>query len=190
MVIALVAAMIFFGIQTDGVLFRPINLTNLILQNSYILILAIGMMLCILTGNIDLSVGSVVAFVGAISAILMVDANVNPFLAMTISLLIGGLIGAWQGFWIAFLRIPAFIVTLAGMLIFRGLALVILQGQSKGPFPSVFQSLSSGFIHDPFGGITMGATEIHGLTLLIGILISAFIVINELKKHKKQKEFN
>jgi putative multiple sugar transport system permease protein len=190
MIIALVAAMIFFGFLTDGVLFRPVNLTNLVLQNSYVLILASGMLLCILTGNIDLSVGSVVAFVGAVSAMMMVDAHMNPFLAMLLALLIGGVIGAWQGFWIAFLHIPAFIVTLSGMLVFRGLAQVLLKGQSKGPFPVVFQSLSSGYIADPFGGISIGGVNLHGLTLFIGLVIAALIVAGEIRKRKKQREYH
>ncbi|MDR1956262.1 MAG: sugar ABC transporter permease [Treponema sp.] len=190
MIIALVVAMVFFGVLTNGVLFRPVNLTNLVLQNSYVLILAVGMMLCILTGNIDLSVGSVVAFVGAVSAMLMVDAQMNPFAAMLLALLIGGAIGAWQGFWIAFFHIPAFIVTLSGMLVFRGLAQVLLKGQSKGPFPVVFQSLSSGYIPDLLGGISIGGANLHGLTLLIGLIISVLIVISEMRKRKKQKEYN
>jgi putative multiple sugar transport system permease protein len=190
MIIALVAAMILFGVLTNGVLFRPVNLTNLVLQNSYVLILAVGMMLCILTGNIDLSVGSVVAFVGAVSAVMMVDRQFNPFLAMALALLIGGLIGAWHGFWIAFLNIPAFIVTLSGMLVFRGLAQVILKGQSKGPFPVVFQALSSGYIADPLGGVTVGATTLHLLTLIIGTVISALIVISEIRKRNRQRKFN
>jgi putative multiple sugar transport system permease protein len=189
MIIALAAAMIFFGILTGGVLFRPVNLTNLVLQNSYVLILAVGMMLCILTGNIDLSVGSVVAFVGAVSAMMMVDAHMNPFLAMFLALLIGGLIGAWQGFWIAFLHIPAFIVTLSGMLVFRGLAQVLLKGQSKGPFPVVFQALSSGYIADPFGGITVGGIPFHLLTLIIGLVISILIVISEIGSRNRQKKY-
>ncbi len=184
MLLALAAAMILFQITTDGVLLRPVNLTNLILQNSYILILAIGMLLAILTGNIDLSVGSVVAFVGAISATLMVDHGIPSVYAMVIALLIGGVIGAWQGYWIAYVKIPAFIVTLAGMLIFRGLALVVLQGQSKGPFPQMFQSLSSGFIPDPFGG------DKHLLTILIGLVISVGIAVNEIHKRRKQKKFD
>jgi putative multiple sugar transport system permease protein len=190
MIIALVAAMIFFGILTNGVLFRPVNLTNLVLQNSYVLILAVGMMLCILTGNIDLSVGSVVAFVGAVSAVMMVDRQFNPFLAMTLALIIGGLIGAWHGFWIAFLHIPAFIVTLSGMLVFRGLAQVILKGQSKGPFPGVFQALASGYIADPLGGVNAGGITLHLLTLIIGIVISALIVVSEIRKRNRQRKFN
>ncbi len=183
MLIALAVAMIFFQIMTGGVLLKPINLTNLVLQNSYILILAVGMLLCILTGNIDLSVGSVVAFVGAISATLMVDKGIPSIYAMFLALLVGGIIGAWQGYWIAYVKIPAFIVTLAGMLIFRGLALVVLQGQSKGPFPEMFQSLSSGFIADPF------KSDKNYLTILIGIIASVLLVISEIRKRSKQKTF-
>ncbi|MBN2810850.1 MAG: sugar ABC transporter permease [Spirochaetales bacterium] len=183
MLLALAAAMIFFQILTDGVLLRPVNLTNLILQNSYILILAIGMLLCILTGNIDLSVGSVVAFVGAISATLMVDKGIPAIPAMLLALVVGGLIGAWQGYWIAYIKIPAFIVTLAGMLIFRGMALVVLQGQSKGPFPELFQSLSSGFMGDPFG------SDKNYMTILVGVAAALVIVFNEIHKTRKQKKF-
>jgi len=183
MLIALAAAMVFFQIMTGGVLLKPVNLTNLVLQNSYILILAVGMLLCILTGNIDLSVGSVVAFVGAISATLMVDKGIPSIYAMILALFIGGLIGAWQGYWIAYIKIPAFIVTLAGMLIFRGLALVVLQGQSKGPFPEMFQALSSGFIADPFG------SDKNYLTILIGIVASVLLVISEISRRIKQKKF-
>jgi putative multiple sugar transport system permease protein len=184
MLLALATVMILFQITTAGVLFRPVNLTNLILQNSYILILAVGMLLTILTGNIDLSVGSVVAFVGAISATLMVDKGIPPMYAMIIALAVGALIGAWQGYWIAYVKIPAFIVTLAGMLIFRGLALVVLQGQSKGPFPEMFQALSSGFIADPFG------SEKNLLTIIIGIVASVVVIVNEVLKRRKQKKFN
>jgi ABC-type xylose transport system, permease component len=184
MLLALAVAMILFQVLTGGVLLRPVNLTNLILQNSYILILAIGMLLCILTGNIDLSVGSVVAFVGAISATLMVDKGIPAFYAMILALIIGGLIGAWQGYWIAYVKIPAFIVTLAGMLVFRGLALVVLQGQSKGPFPQMFQSLSSGFIADPFHA------GYHGLTVVIGIAASVLLVWSEIHKRRKQAKFD
>lgn len=184
MLLALAIVMVLFQITTNGVLLRPVNLTNLVLQNSYILILAVGMLLCILTGNIDLSVGSVVAFVGAISATLMVDKGIPSVYAMLLALIIGGFIGAWQGYWIAYVKIPAFIVTLAGMLIFRGLALVVLQGQSKGPFPEMFQALSSGFIADPF------KSEKHLLTIIIGIVISIIIVISEITKRRKQIKFD
>jgi putative multiple sugar transport system permease protein len=188
MIIALIVAMIFFGILTDGVLLSPVNLTNLILQNSYVLILAIGMLLCTLTGNIDLSVGSVVALVGALAAILMVNLQMNYFLVIIICLIFGAIMGAWQGYWIAFVKIPAFIVTLAGMLIFRGLTLVVLQGQSKGPFPEGFQALSSGFIGDFFGGIVIGDNTLHLLTLIIGAVISIIVIAVSIRSRKKNIE--
>ncbi|HHW68554.1 MAG: putative multiple sugar transport system permease protein [Epulopiscium sp.] len=185
MLIALVSIALLFQIITEGVLLKPLNITNLILQNSYILVLAIGMLLVIITGNVDLSVGSVVAFVGAISAILMVNMKVNFFVAMIISLLIGALIGAWQGFWIAYVKIPAFIVTLAGMLIFRGLTMVVLKGTSIAPFPEAFTKISSGFIPDLFGG-----QGIHITTIIIGIILSVIIVILELNNRKTQLKYN
>ena len=186
MITALVSIMILFSFLTNGILMTPINLTNLILQNSYILILAIGMLLCTLTGNVDLSVGSVVALIGGVAAVLMVDFGLNPFFAVIISLLAGCVIGAWQGFWTAFVKVPAFIVTLAGMLIFRGLALVLLKGTSKGPFPQIFQSIASGFISDPFGGIKIFGSNMHALTLLIGILLCAVFLAAEIRRRKNQ----
>jgi putative multiple sugar transport system permease protein len=190
MIIALVSLMILFTFLTNGVLMTPINLTNLILQNSYILILAVGMLLCTLTGNVDLSVGSVVALIGGVAAVLMVDCGLNPFLAVLLSLLAGCAIGAWQGFWTAFVKVPAFIVTLAGMLIFRGLALVLLKGTSKGPFPQIFQSIASGFIPDPFGGITLFAKPLHSLSLIIGVLLCVVLIVAEIRTRKKQIKLN
>ena len=140
MVIALVFIMLLFQILTDGILLRPLNITNLILQNSYILILAIGMMLVIITGHIDLSVGSVAAFVGAVSAMMIIENDMPLFAAVVLSLLLGAAIGAWQGFWIAYVKIPAFIVTLAGMLLFRGLTMIVLEGKSIAPFPVSFKN--------------------------------------------------
>jgi multiple monosaccharide ABC transporter membrane protein len=131
MLIALIVIMALFQNLTGGILLKPQNITNLILQNSYVIILAIGMVLCILSsGNIDLSVGSIVAFVGAITGTLIVTMKVNVGLAIVLAIGAGIIIGIWQGFWIAYMRIPAFIVTLAGMLLFRGLTLVILQGKT------------------------------------------------------------
>jgi putative multiple sugar transport system permease protein len=190
MVIALVAAMAAFGVLTGGVFFRPVNLTNLVLQNSYVLILAVGMLLCTLTGNVDLSVGSIVCFVGALSGVMMVDLQWNPFLVMFLILLTGALIGAWQGFWIAFVKVPPFIATLAGMLVFRGLGQVIMKGQTKAPFPRVFQLIASGYIPDPFGGLHIGEATLHILTLLIGLAIVAVIVAGEIRKRRKQKSYN
>ena len=139
MLIALVAIMAFFQVTTKGILLLPMNVSNLVLQNSYVLILAVGMTLCILTGgNIDLSVGSVCAFIGGIMGILIINLKMNVGLAVLICLLIGAVIGMWQGFWIAYVRIPAFIVTLAGMLIFRGLTITMLKGLTLSPFPESF----------------------------------------------------
>jgi len=148
---ALIAIMAFFQIATGGILLRPINLTNLVLQNSYIVIMAIGMLLVIVAGHIDLSVGSVLGFIGALAAVMIVNWNMPYLLAGALCLVAGALIGAAQGFWIAYFRIPSFIVTLAGMLVFKGLTLWLLAGQSVGPFPPQFQLISSGFVPDFLG---------------------------------------
>ena len=190
MVIALAVAMIFFGALTDGTFFKPVNLTNLVLQNSYVLVLALGMLLCTLTGNVDLSVGSIVCFVGAICGVMIVDLHLNPYLTMLIALGTGTLIGMWQGFWIAFVHVPPFIATLGGMLIFRGLGQVIMQGQTKAPFPREFQVIASGYIPDPFGSLTVGDTKFHLLTIFIGLVIIAFIIFSDIKKRKKDKAYN
>ncbi|WP_404330158.1 multiple monosaccharide ABC transporter permease [Mesobacillus maritimus] len=185
MVIALVLITLLFQVLTDGTLLKPLNITNLILQNSYILILAVGMVLVIITGHIDLSVGSVAAFVGAISAILMINMQMNPVLAVIICLAVGALIGAWQGFWVAYVGIPAFIVTLAGMLLFRGLTLVVLQGQSIAPYPESFQKISNGFLPDFFGG-----TDIHILSIVIGVAVSLILIGLEIKGRNNQLRYN
>ncbi len=185
MVIALITIMMFFQIVTNGVLLQPLNITNVILQNSYILVLAVGMLLVIITGNVDLSVGSVAAFVGSVSAVLMVTHKMPFIPAVIISLLIGGLIGAWQGFWIAYVKIPAFIVTLAGMLIFRGLTMVTLKGMSLSPFPVAFQKISSGFIPNFLGG-----SGFHTTTVLVGILFSVVYVLFELRNRNTQIKYN
>lgn len=183
MIIALVLIVVFFQILTGGTLLKPLNITNIILQNSYILVLAVGMVLVIITGHIDLSVGSIAAFIGAISAILMVNMNMNPVLVVIISLLLGALIGAWQGFWVAYVGIPAFIVTLAGMLLFRGLTLVVLKGQSIAPFPESFQKISTGFIPNPFGG------EFHTTSMIIGLLVSFIIIVLEWSSYHSQVKY-
>ena len=142
MLIALVVITIFFAWKTNGTLLAPQNITNLISQNGYVVILAVGMLLCILTGgNIDLSVGSIVALVGALAGKLIVTYKMNIYIAILICLLAGILLGVWQGYWIAYTRIPAFIVTLAGMLLFRGIALMILDGLTISPFPANFFNL-------------------------------------------------
>ncbi|ARM13462.1 MULTISPECIES: multiple monosaccharide ABC transporter permease [Rhizobium] len=150
MFIALIAIMVFFQISTGGVLFRPLNLTNIILQNSFIVIMALGMLLVIVAGHIDLSVGSVVGFIGAIAGVMTVQWHMNYVLAGVVCLALGALVGGLQGYFVAYHKIPSFIVTLAGMLVFRGLTLFVMTasgtGTSIGPFPPEFQLISIGFL--------------------------------------------
>lgn len=181
MTCALLFIMLLFQLLTDGILLQPLNITNIILQNSYILILAVGMVMIIITGHIDLSVGSVAAFIGALSAILMIELNVNPVLAVLICLIAGALVGAWQGFWVAYVQIPAFIVTLAGMLIFRGITLIMLEGQSIASYPPSFQQLSSGFLPDLFNG-----NSIHLFSMFLGVVLTAVLIVMQIKGRKKQ----
>jgi putative multiple sugar transport system permease protein len=189
MLISLVVIMVFFQVMTHGTLFQPLNLTNLILQNSYIIIMALGMLLVIVSGHIDLSVGSVCGFIGAVAAVLMVDYHVHFVPASIICLLLGGFIGAAQGYWVAFYKIPSFIVTLAGMLIFKGLALAVLQGQSVGPFPDAFQLLSTGFIPDPFEGETLRVTSlVVGLLMAAGLLYAKVRARAERARHGMDNE--
>lgn len=160
MLLSLAAIMGFFQYMTDGTLMQPLNITNLLLQNSYIVIMALAMLLVIVAGHIDLSVGSVAGFIGGLAAVLMVQYHWHYIPATIACLMAGALIGGLQGYFIAFHRIPAFIVTLGGMLVFRGLALWLLGGQSVGPFPREFQLLSSGFIPDPFGTESLRLTSL------------------------------
>ena len=169
MAIALVAIIILFQILTGGLLLTPLNVTNLIMQNSYILILAIGMMLVIITGHIDLSVGSVVAFTGAMAAIMLNSWGLPTVVVVPAALLLGALIGAWQGFWIAYVGVPAFIVTLAGMLVFRGATLAVLGGESIAPLPQSLRVIASGFLPG-------GSEGPHLPTLLLGAAGAAVIV--------------
>ena len=172
MLVALVAIMAFFQVVTDGVLMRPVNLANLFQQNSYIVVMALGMLLVIVAGHIDLSVGSVVGFVGALAAVMLVHWELPTWVVIPTCLVAGALIGMAQGYWIAYWRIPSFIVTLAGMLVFKGLTLWLLAGQSVGPFPKSFQSLSTGFVpellpHEPRYNLT---------ALAVGVAAVAFTV--------------
>lgn len=172
MLITLVLIMAFFQYMTDGTLMQPLNLTNLVLQNSYIVIMALGMLLVIVAGHIDLSVGSVCGFIGALAAVLMVNFNWHFVPASMVCLLCGGLIGALQGWFVAYSHIPSFIVTLAGMLVFKGLALALLAGQSVGPFPDNFQLLSAGFIPDVFSAEGLRVTS-----LLLGVGVAAALAV-------------
>jgi putative multiple sugar transport system permease protein len=181
MLLSLVAIMGFFQIMTEGTLLQPLNLTNLVLQNSYIVIMALGMLLVIVAGHIDLSVGSVSGFIGALAAVLMVQYEVHFVPAIVICLLTGAAIGAVQGWFIAFAKIPSFIATLAGMLVFKGLALALLQGQSVGPFPYEFQLISSGFIPDAFA--------VNGLRLtsfLLGVGIAVLMLVSRIRSRRSR----
>ncbi|WP_272447299.1 multiple monosaccharide ABC transporter permease [Aquibacillus salsiterrae] len=184
MIIALVLITALFWVLTGGITFNSLNLTNLILQNGYILVLAVGMVLVIITGNIDLSVGSVVAFVGAIAGVLMINNNVPVWLAIILSLVVGAIIGIWQGFWIAYVGIPSFIVTLAGMLIFRGLTLYLLDGKSLAPFPDSFGMFSSGFLPN------IGSGDFHILSMVLSVILSIFLIYLEINKRKRQLNYN
>jgi putative multiple sugar transport system permease protein len=150
--IAFVAIVALFAIMTHGVSLSSGNISNIVLQYSYILILAIGMVIVIIAGHIDLSVGSVVALTGAVSAILVIRDGRPWWIGVLAAILVGAAIGAWQGFWVAFVGIPAFIVTLAGMLLFRGLTLRTLSNISLSPFPPEYQKIASGFINGVLGG--------------------------------------
>jgi putative multiple sugar transport system permease protein len=187
LLISLLAIMIFFQFATDGTLFKPVNMTNLILQNSYIVIMALGMLLIIVAGHIDLSVGSVSGFIGAVAAVMMVTMKIDIFTSVLACLLLGALIGGAQGYFTAYYKIPAFIVTLAGMLIFKGLALTVLGGASVGPFPKEFQLLSSGFVPDIFGGTLFGQ-PFNVLAMLIGVLVTGIIIYFNLKERRSQQE--
>src|SRR5256885_8577585 len=182
MLLSLFAIMLFFEFVTDGTLLQPLNLSNLVLQNSYIVIMALVMLLVIVTGHIDLSVGWVAGFVGAVAAVLMVRYHVAYPLAFLACLLVGALIGAAQGYWVAYFKIPSFIVTLAGMLVFKGLALAVLQGQSVGPFSPTFQKLSSGFIPELFPG----AGALYPTSLLIGAVLALGLVYVSVKTRARR----
>ncbi|WP_226483623.1 multiple monosaccharide ABC transporter permease [Streptomyces parvulus] len=185
MLMALGLIVVLFAVWSDGDLLLPRNVSNLVLQNSYILILAIGMMLVIIAGHIDLSVGSLTAFIGAIAAVLMVDNDLAWPLAVVLCLAIGAAAGAVQGFFIAYLGIPSFIVTLAGMLLFRGLTEIFLKGQTLGPFPKDLQKVANGFL--PEVGPN---TNYHNLTLLLGFALIAFVVYQEVRDRKRQQAFS
>ena len=188
MLLALVAIVVLFSIlvsaQSKPMFLQAPNITNIFLQNGHVIILALGMLLIIVAGHIDLSVGSVAAFTGAVSAWLAVDLDLPVPVVIVLTLIVGGLIGAAQGYWVAFWRIPSFIVTLAGMMVLRGATLLLLGGQNIGPFPKAFQAMSSGFIPD-----LTGIMKPHGLTLIITALAIAVIVWIGHSARRRDMEF-
>ena len=180
MLIALVLVMVLFQMLISAVgkgsMFSPVNITNLINQNGYVVILATGMLMCILTGgNIDLSVGSVVALVGAVAGTLIVNKGVNVYLSMVICLLTGIAIGAWQGFWIAYVRIPSFIVTLAGMMLWRGVALLILNGLTISPFPQNYLKYFTSFLPN-----SDNPTTVLWVTVMAAVAVCVVFAITQI----------
>lgn len=188
MVIALVLVVAFFYISTDGKILYAQNINNLISQNAYVFVLAAGMLLCILTGgNIDLAVGSVVCFVGGIGAVMM-DKDLNVWVAVAVMLIGGLLVGLWQGFWIAYVKVPPFIATLAGMYAFRGLSNVVLQGYTVGirntTFLNVFGGGADCYIPDFLNGSTLNMTcLIAGIAVVI--IIAAVTMKNRISAKSK-----
>jgi putative multiple sugar transport system permease protein len=193
---ALIAIMAFFQIVTGGTLMRPVNITNLFLQNSYIIIMALGMLIVIVAGHIDLSVGSVAGFVGALTAVMIVNYHVPAPVAVVVCLAAGGLIGGAQGYFVAYWRIPSFIVTLAGMLVFRGLSLWLLEGQSVGPFPKSFQLLSTGFVPEIFPAswgaalaALFGTSKFNILSLALGLISAGAVIRMGLRKRARDRSY-
>lgn len=193
---ALIAIMVFFQIVTGGTLLRPVNITNLLLQNSYIIIMALGMLIVIVSGNIDLSVGSVMGFIGALAAVMIVNHEISWLVTIVVCLAVGGLIGMAQGYWVAYWKIPSFIVTLAGMLVFRGLSLWLLEGQSVGPFPKEFQTIANGFVPDIFPAAigdsltsVFDARKVNVLALVTGLGAAALVVWGGLHNRARNRAY-
>lgn len=178
--VALVAIIALFAVLTDGQSLSPQNVSNIITQNSYILVMAIGMLFAILMADIDLSVGSVVALTGAVAGVITVNWGLPWPVGVAAGLAIGILVGVWHGFWIAFVGIPAFIVTLAGMLIFRGLTMIVLDNLNIGPFPDGFRSIASGFLNGLLGG---PGYDLFTLVLAAGLL--ALFVLRDLRARRR-----
>lgn len=205
MLAALLLGLVLFQFTTNGVMLKSLNVTNIFLQNGYIMVMVLGMLLVIVIGHIDLSVGSIAAFTGAVAAVLMTSFGVDPILAVVLTLLLGGLIGVWQGFWIAYLGVPSFIVTLASMLLFRGLTLWMLGGQPVGPFDESFRAIASGFfpefigtVPDPFGTtemklgpipVPLGGGALHLSTLLMGALVCVAVAVLGLRSRREQVRY-
>lgn len=184
MFIALFVIMMIFNILTKGTFVSARNLTNLYLQTGYIAVLAVGMVLVIVAGHIDLSVGSIAAFTGAIAAILQVKMGMSTPVAILITLAVGAVIGMWQGFWIAYRHVPAFIVTLAGMLIFRGAVIGITKGQTIGPFHESFNKINVGYLAD-----IANIQGVHLLSVIIGVIAVLGYVALQIRQRKVRKTY-
>lgn len=185
MMIMLVVVYLLFAVITKGKNLTPMNINNLIMQNGYVVILAVGMLLCVLTGNVDLGVGSVVASCGAVAGTLIIDFGWSSPMAMLAALAVGAAFGVFVGFFVAYVDIPPFIVTLATMLMGRGLCYVILKAQTKGPLPADYNWIGTGFL--PTVKVGSGVDLI---CLIVAAVISVLLILNELKTRKTAQKHN
>ncbi|MBE5912577.1 MAG: sugar ABC transporter permease [Pseudobutyrivibrio ruminis] len=188
MFIALIVIYLIFAILTGGKNLTPMNINNLVMQNGYVVILAIGMLLCVLTGNVDLGVGSVVALCGATAGIMMMDYKMNMWVAIIAALAIGLLVGMFAGFFIAYLSIPPFVVTLATMLMGRGLTYTLLQAQTKGPLPTNYNFIGAGFL--PTYKIFFGDGILDLVSIAVALIASVALIWNEIRGIKTKKKYN
>ena len=188
MFLILIGIFILFAITTKGANAKPVNINNLIMQNGYVVILAIGMLLCVLTGNIDLGVGSVVAVTGSVAGIIMIDYKMNMWVAIIAALAVGLLTGLFAGFFIAYLSIPPFVVTLATMLMGRGLTYTLLQAQTKGPFAESYNFIGAGFL--PSIKVPFGDGTIDLVSIAVAIAASIILIVSEIKSNATKKKYN
>ena len=188
MFLILIGIFLLFAITTSGANAKPVNINNLIMQNGYVVILAIGMLLCVLTGNIDLGVGSVVAVTGSVAGIIMIDYKMNMWVAILAALAVGLLTGLFAGFFIAYLSIPPFVVTLATMLMGRGLTYTLLQAQTKGPLPESYNFIGAGFL--PAIQIPFGDGTIDIVSIIVAIIASVVLIFSEFKSYSTKKKYN
>ncbi|MBQ7481102.1 MAG: sugar ABC transporter permease [Lachnospiraceae bacterium] len=188
MFFALIAIYLVFALLTKGANLTPMNINNLIMQNGYVVILAIGMLLCVLTGNIDLGVGSVVAVCGSFAGIIMMDLKMNMWVAIIAALLVGLLTGVFAGFFIAYLGIPPFVTTLATMLMGRGLTYTLLQAQTKGPFDQSYNFIGAGFL--PVVKIPFGDGTLDLVSIVVAIIASVLLIYSEIRSNATKKKYN
>ena len=187
MFLALIVIYLIFAILTGGKNLTPMNINNLVMQNGYVVILAIGMLLCVLTGNVDLGVGSVVALTGASAGIIMMDYKMNMWVAIIVALIIGLLVGMFAGFFIAYLGIPPFVVTLATMLMGRGLTYTLLQAQTKGPLPEQYNYIGAGFL--PTVKIAFGTGTLDLVSIFVAIAASVALIAVTIKNIAVRKKY-
>lgn len=187
MVLALIAVFLIFAALTGGKNMSPANINNLIMQNGYVVILAVGMLLCVLTGNVDLGVGSIVAVCGAVVGIMMVDYKMNMWVAIIAALAVGALSGMFVGLFVSKLAIPPFIVTLATMLMGRGLTYTLLKAQTKGPLPVSYNFIGAGFL--PTIKVPFGAGTVDLISIGVAAVASVLIILAELKSIRTKKKY-